>query len=188
MKVTGTAGLVSIAMLVTVFAAHAEEVPEVLRAQRFELVNATGQVIGMLTGTEEGPALVLMDAEGKKRATVAVKADGPSVTLLAADETPKATLNLGNDGHPGLNLKDATGKTRYDLRLREDERPCMLFWDQKAEKPRMGVGVNPMGNPNMNLFDAEFVKRAWIHLLADEGPGLGVASKEKTVWSTPEAK
>jgi hypothetical protein len=161
---------------------------EVIQAQRFELVNAQGEVVGALASTDDGPGLRLYDSNGKARLTVAVEADGPAVTLLAADEKPKARLNLGNDGHPGLALIDTSGKTRYDLRLRQDERPCMLFWDVTAPKPRMGFGINPKGNPNAVLFDPQGNRRLWVQLLADEGPSVGVGTAKKTVWTTPPAK
>ena len=161
---------------------------DVVRAQRIELVDAQGQVRGVMEQDENGGTLRLMDSGGKLRASVSVDSDGPAVSLFAADETPKAIVNLGNDGHPGLSLRDGGGKVRYDLRLREDERPCMLYWDQRAPKPRMGVGINPQGNPNIVLFDADFNRRSWVQLLAEEGPQIGVGDEEGPVWTSPDAK
>ncbi len=160
----------------------------VLRAQRFELVNAEGAVVAVLAADEGSHGVYLFDAAGHRRAALALETDGPALTLLAADASPKVVLNLGHDGHPGLSLNDATGKTRYDLRLRQDERPCMLFWDVAAPKPRMGVGINPAGNPNIVLFDAEGNRRAWMQMLAEEGPSVGVGDASAPVWNTPEAK
>lgn len=161
---------------------------QVIQAQRFELVNGQGEVVGVLASADDGPGLRLYGSDGKVRLAVALEEDGPAFTLLAADEKPKVRLNLGNDGHPGLSLIDTAGKTRYDLRLREDERPCMLFWDVTAPKPRMGFGINPQGNPNTVFFDAQGNRRVWAQLLADEGASVGVGTAKETVWTTPAAK
>jgi len=159
----------------------------VVRAQRFELVNHDGDVVGVMENAEAGPRLRLLDGQGVDRVLVELRDGGPAISLCAADASPKAVLNLGSDGHPGLALVDSAGKTRYDMRLREDERPCSLFWDQHSPRPRMGVGINPKGNPNSVFFDKDFNRRAWMQLVEGEGPGFGVGTAKEAVWSSPPA-
>ncbi len=164
----------------------------VVRAQRFELVNDQGQVVATLANEADGPGLRLYSTDGKARLAAVIAENGPAVMLLGAeDQLPKARLNLANDGHPGLTLLDSNGKVRYDLHLREDERPCMLFWDVPHAKPRLGLGVNPDGNPNLNFFDGQFNKRIWMMLHAEQGPIFGVSNSAEPAtpaWRSPEAK
>ena len=66
---------------------EAPVVPEVLQAQRFEVVDAAGVVRAQLSLLEGGrPSLTLMDAAGKPRAWMFLNADGQPRLILT--DTP----------------------------------------------------------------------------------------------------
>ena len=118
-------------------AAQAKEpaVPDVVRARRFEVV----------------------DAAGKERALLAVYPDGNlGLMLFDAARKLRALLALHPEGDPGLMLFDAAGKVRGVLAVRPGggRGPGLVLLDA-AGKVRAGLGVDPDGNGSFKLFDKD---------------------------------
>ena len=89
--------------------------PKVVRAQRFELVDAEGRVRGALAFSPDGsPALVFTGAEGKSAAALGVLT-GSRPNLMLADKKgkPRAVLTLLTDGTPAFVLWDKEGKVMW---------------------------------------------------------------------------
>lgn len=84
-----------------------EEVPNVIRAQAFQLVDSAGTVRGTLEFNRDGsPELNLYDGEGNQRLLL-----GPGLLALFNEEgKPQAGLALGDGGNPGIRLLDRQGK------------------------------------------------------------------------------
>ena len=91
--------------------------PEVIQAQRFELVDAEGQVRGRLTvASSTGPALLLYDEDGSVRARLWLSLDGsPSLNLYDTDGRGGVSAFPGTDGNPGVCLRDKEGTLRAGL-------------------------------------------------------------------------
>ncbi len=108
--------------------AAAPAVPGVVRAQRFELVDAAGKLRAGLEVRGAGSAgLVLYDARGTGRAWLLVADDGtPSLDLRDAAGKLRAGLEVyGDDGSAGLTLTDAVGTGRAWLAVGADGAPVL---------------------------------------------------------------
>ncbi len=161
-------------------------VQEVVKAQRFELV----------------------DAEGKARAVLALKDGDPGLVLLDKDGRPRAWLDGGNSvSGPGLRLYDGTSFfARSELTLRggepflllygKDERGCAALsldvvgvlsgftLPDKDDKLRalMGVEGEMLG---LTLQDKDGELRSAL-VLVDGNPRLLLRDKEgKVIWGAP---
>lgn len=106
-------------------------VPEVIRAQKFELVDEEGKVRAVLgLGRDGAPNLDLSDAKGLKRATLALLPDGSPVLMLSdARGEERATLTGGRS----LTMRDETGGERATLKVRYDGSPSLVLRDGKRE-------------------------------------------------------
>jgi putative aminopeptidase FrvX len=92
----------------------AARAPYVVRANGFILVDADGKVRATLTGDKNGPALRLCDENGKVRAGLGAFQDGPWLSLFDENEKGRAVLDALKDG-PTLRLFDENGKGRAQL-------------------------------------------------------------------------
>jgi len=114
-------------------AAQSGDVPDVIRAKSFEVVDAEGQTRAKLVAIADGsPALGLMDANGGTRALLCLHPDGSPRLIFAddrgtaravflsemvelhdADGKPRATLYLSSDGSPEVILRSADWKVLF---------------------------------------------------------------------------
>jgi len=96
-------------------------VQEVVRAQKFELVDEAGKMRAALAMLPSGAGLGLYDNDGKLRADLLLLSDGgPRLRLLDKEEKPRAGLMLLADGSPALVLYDKDGKARAGLLVSAD--------------------------------------------------------------------
>ncbi len=73
-------------------------VAEVIRAQRFVLIDADGQTRGELTVEKEWSGLRLKDANGRVRALLAIESEGPVLELWDEKGKARTTLGVGRKG------------------------------------------------------------------------------------------
>ena len=114
-------------------AAQAKEpaVAEVVRARRFEMVDAAGKARAVLSVLPDGrTGLLLVDAGGKGRVILRLHSDGtPVLALYDAAGKERASLSLLPDGSPALGFHDAAGKTRAALSVRPDGTSTLVLAD-----------------------------------------------------------
>jgi hypothetical protein len=86
----------------------AEQVAEVIRAKRFELVDSDGSVRATLALHEGGtPGLGLFDNDGHERATLSLDQEGaPRLTLWSKAGNVFGSLEFGTEWRLGLVLTD----------------------------------------------------------------------------------
>ena len=108
---------------------------EVVRAQRFELVNAEGEVLAVLgLGAAGRPGLTLWDEKGEGRAALSLGPGGrPAIMLYDEKGELRAVLGLVRDGGPAIELFDEKGETRATLALLADGTPALSLSDEKGE-------------------------------------------------------
>ena len=140
MAVSLVAAVVAIA-----YAAGKTPAPEVIRAQRFELVDAEGRLRAVLTDA----GLVLYDEKGKSRATLSLDTDGRP-TLSLSDERGKLRAMLALDGSPTLMLWDEQGEVRATLSLFSGG-PGLSLCDEKGKTRALLALLN--GRPSLVLAD-----------------------------------
>ncbi|GEM_PF-1691224 len=74
-----------------------EQVPAVVRAEAFELVNKQGQVVAQLyTGEDGGGNIRLREATGTIRVKLGATKDGAGLLLVDKDVEPAIWLNVKN--------------------------------------------------------------------------------------------
>jgi hypothetical protein len=131
--------IVAVCLVVTVAAvAYAAEQakkapPEVVQAQRFELVDAQGRVRGEIGMGADGraPSLVLRGEKGEMRAMLALGSEGNSaLALMDGKGETRAALSLLPDASPYLVLTDGQGKTRAGLAVLADGGPGLMLYDK----------------------------------------------------------
>lgn len=116
----------------------------VVRADRFEVVDGSGQVRGSLGLGEEGPVLELVDAAGSYRARLETGALGPELRL----DGPEGQLRIGlgdvvQEG-AGLSLYDTSGRLRLGLAY-SGPRGTNLVLADDAGRVRVGLTVDSAG-------------------------------------------
>lgn len=117
---------------------------DVVRAERFEVLDGSDQVRGSLGLGDEGPVLELVDARGSYRARLETGALGPELRL----EGPEGQLRLGlgdvvQEG-AGLSLYDASDRLRLGLAY-SGTRGTNLVLADDAGRVRVGLTVDSAG-------------------------------------------
>jgi hypothetical protein len=109
--------------------------PKVVRAQKFEVVDAQGRVRATLGLLPDGsPSLELTDEQGKTRAQLSLYSDGsPYLGLQDAKLKTRAELSLDSGGRPSLALSDEQGKTRATMGTTSPETTHTGATEQNAE-------------------------------------------------------
>jgi hypothetical protein len=158
--------IVAVCLVVTVAAiAYAagktsNDVPEVIRAGRFVLVDSQGTGRAALRMAGDSPGLVLSDAKGTTRVRLQMRSDDtPSLSLFNENGTQSARLSV-DVGSPTLSLNDEKGSPRAILGLIQDGSTAVFLWDDKGVA-RAGLWLHSTdGAPAVTLWDSEGGLRA----------------------------
>jgi hypothetical protein len=111
--------VVALCLIVTVaavaYAAGKTSAPEVIQAQRFELVDSEGKVRAVLGMADDGGSgLAVMGEGGRARLAMGTKADGSvGLAVLRETGTPVVAIGLGADGAAGLAVLDKQGNLTW---------------------------------------------------------------------------
>jgi len=142
-------------------AGKASDVPEVIRAQRFELVDEEGRVRSELRLNEFGEAcLLLCDAEGSPQITLGFdEGDRYSMLVFSSGKAMDPRITLGVDpktSRSEIRLSDRDGKLRAALDLNAEGEPTLWFLpkDQRDGKPVPLDMSLCDGEPQIRLRDA----------------------------------
>jgi hypothetical protein len=155
--------------------------PKVVRAQRFEVVDAEGRVRGEIGLGTDGhtPGLMFCNDKGKVCAMLVVSPDGSSSLMLSdAKGGTRGALMVGSDGRPNLWLYDgnAKGKLRAALSVGSDGQPSLGLYDAKGEL-RAALGTDSGGRPSLGLADEQGKPRAVLGALALKTIGTGAVEQ-----------
>jgi hypothetical protein len=155
MVVAGWVLSVVVFMLFGTTVRQATSQPEILRAQRIEVVDATGRTRIALAVHPDGEAgLILVDAAGRTRAGLMLTPDGsPGLILRDAAGRTRVGLVVRQEGTPDLGLTDVTGRLRILLFVHPDGSPGLRLQDA-AGQPRVLLVVPPDGTPGLTFWDA----------------------------------
>src|SRR6266566_3565421 len=129
---------------------------KVLRAERFELVNAEGKTFASLYCGDHGGVLglnsakndstILLNAGSKLAPFIMLTAEGTSrMAILSAGDTPglalsreKESILLSLKDGPAIQMSDSKGKRRFMVNLTKDA-PSVSLYDET--RPRLTLGV-----------------------------------------------
>jgi hypothetical protein len=191
---------------------EASESPVVdsVRARRFELVDAKGEVRAVLgtqadsgapgflvsdsagrprvalhVSAEDAPAFDLLDATGAPRVHVALALDGaPVLTLFGPTERPaQALLTVTTEGAAHLRLAQPDGHTRLFCSLQPDGTPYLSLMDGDG-RPKLSCAL-PGGNPALLMLDTEGRPRAVMSVTREDGPQFVILGEDGSlVWTS----
>lgn len=102
-----------------------------LKAERIEIVDSSGQTVGLIFGDEGGGVISLDDSEGKPRIALAAEAQNPRLEIFDAGGKTRVALNAEPDG-AALSLCDANGTPRANLFYFQDQ-SWVGFFDQQGQ-------------------------------------------------------
>ena len=152
--------------------------PEVIRAQKFELVDEKGKVRAELTLVDGIPGLLLSDQEGKPRAALGLDKNGtPSLSLHDSSGKTRAALSFMRPGGtaPTLAMFDERGKQRVQLGIVENGSPGLSLCDEK-ESVRVGLAVTSEGSA-VGVYRSDGKPAAGLEALTDGDAGVSVYDK-----------
>jgi len=145
----------------------------IIKAQRFELVDAQGKACAVLSRRADGtPQLVLLDKKGSVSFGLELGPKGHPTMTFTGEGAGQAVLAVWPDKTPGLVLSDKQGNVRGTFRLSPAGKPALIFADEK-------------GNPRAVL------GRVSPETIAARVPSRPVASlvlydqKRNVIWKTP---
>jgi hypothetical protein len=105
--------------------------------------------------------------------------------LQASDGTVRGAWGIADDGAVGLNLNDASGRTRLTLDLAKDGAPGLDLYDQN-DQIRATLSLGPHGTPGFGLYDPNGKLRTAIDIPAAQTPGLAFYHQNGTpAWGVP---
>ena len=107
----------------------------VVRAQKFELLDADGTVKAVLGQVEDGnPAFVLYGSNGERRVALRVMGDDTArLHLFHRDGTPRAWMGLEWTGRPSFQLFGEDMRARTSVGIQSDGSGHMDVMDEKAQ-------------------------------------------------------
>ena len=143
----------------------------VVEATEFRLLDEKGSIRGVMTSSKGFVSISLNNAAGRSRASLLVGDDGnPRLDLIGRGDAVRASLGLTGDGAGSLTLMDGKKHARARLFLGAGDAPALELSDE-TEKPRAAVLVTAEGEAAVGLSDAEGKLRARVGV-----PGDGCSS------------
>ena len=171
-------------------------VPQVVRAQKFELTDSKGNVKAVMATTDDGLAVIkLFDKEGKP--SVLVDSAG-QITIMGAEQKPNVVVGKTESGY-GIGVYDSKGTYRAGLNITGDEpmftlrdkdsNPCAMFFmqesdtyfalsDSQEDGSRVVLHVGEEG-PDMVMTDTNGKVRSLYGLASDGSPKLALSNADE---------
>jgi len=148
-------------------------VQEVVRANRFELVDTKGRLRGSFASGNDGSiTLCLNDSAGKSSVALGVTAENiPLVALTDMAGKTRMTLGVRAGGGPGMWLVDAAGKIRSAIAVEDNGAPSLALYDT-AGTVRGLLAVGTDGSPALKMHDAAGRIRGQFAIATDGIPGI----------------
>src|SRR2546430_959258 len=136
---------------------------DVLQAERFVLVDSSGQAMATL-----GP-----DGSGRPGLSIKDKATGKE----------RVWLGMWGASEAGLGFFDKNGKERSRLGITTDDVTRLSFYDA-ADNQKAWFGITNGGQPTVSLWAAGLKQRAWIGISAGNKPAVAKCGPEgkARVW------
>ena len=180
----------------------ASEIPEVITAREFRLVDKEGKLKAALHLSKDGlPALLLydkdrvtvrleiaedgstqlvfLDGKGVSRTKIALSPEGlPCLGLYNQEGNLSAELALSGDngGLPALRLRDKDGEPKAILHLSKDGLPALLLYDKSKATVRLEAAED--GSTHLVFLDKDGNTRTKIALSPEGLPILGLYNQK----------
>jgi hypothetical protein len=129
---------------------------EAVRAQRFEIVDPQGNLVGALVAAPKGlgrEGLAVVDKQGRPRAVIETSDASSGLVLYDGDLKQRAALTLRADEGAGLTLYDGT-RPRTVLYANEKRGRAGLILVDANARPRVGLNIDDQKGESLQLFGA----------------------------------
>jgi hypothetical protein len=129
----------------------------------------------------------LEDASGKLSGCFTMKPDGtPGLAMFDGDGYLRLSLDLSNEGAPGVNLHDPRGVLRAALAVRPDGTPGMALFDEKGVI-RASVDQGADQSAGIHVYDNAGILRGAMAQRPDGTPAFGLFNGRGEVTQSIEA-
>jgi hypothetical protein len=154
---------------------------KLVEATEFRLVDEKGTVRAAISAGRGGASISVNNGAGRTRATLAVGDDGsPRLDLLDRTDAVRASIRLAGDGSPDLVFNDGSKHARGRFRVGPDGSAKIDLADE-AQKTRASLSVGADGESRVSLSDAGDQPRAWMAARSDGCPSVKLADGEGSV-------
>jgi hypothetical protein len=117
--------------------------------------------------------VVLVDADGKTRATLRMSEGEPGFILYDNDENVCAILRVSDEG-PALHLVHSKTKAGLELKVSDSGPDVSLFDASGKERLRLGVTTYASGTPYLGMLDPNGMQTLMVTSL-DNGPSINLS-------------
>ena len=146
------------------------DIPDVIQAKAFQLVDDNGNVRAELRTEHDGePSFV--DKDGLTRLEAGLNGGDGFLTLLNEDGCARFSLDFNESGNTALTLHDRYGEPRLVADLNESDEPVLTLNDLDGE-PRLIADLGTDGRPSIGLCDVNGQRRLVAALTQSDQPGL----------------
>ncbi len=181
------AGLVVVPLLAVVgwqAKQEASDVPEVVRARKFELVNGSGKVLAELEADEDGTRLAIMHESGQQQAVLFMHRGDPGLVLYDEEGKDNAWFTIVS-GSPSLFLFGQSPKTAVQLEVVDNEPEITVDWGLE----RRAVLSADEGGLGFSFYEPYQKLRTQLSLTSAGVSGMAFFDKEgKETYRIPPDK
>jgi len=142
-----------LALLWGPWTARAATQSQLVRTPALEIVDAAGRIRATLDAVNGKPSLWLYGDDGGRRAGLTVGTGGvPELALLDPQGRQRILLRVGFERAAEIRIADGRGRPRLGLWVGYDDAPGVWLFDDLA-RPRIGMKVLAGGVPRLWLFE-----------------------------------
>lgn len=129
-------------------------------------------------GPIRASAFIVIDAEGKERATFGLASNGePAIVLSNSKQSFKTRMEIDQTGMPRIALESQDGNAFIELGVSSSLEPVVIL-NNAAGKRRLGMVVSKTGTVGIALYDTEKHARCSISLAPDGSPLVTLKDNE----------
>lgn len=112
--------------------AASDNIPQVVRAHYFEVVNKDGKVAASMGLADGLPMLVLFDKGGTPRARMALEGDSVGLAFFDRNEKVRTVLAGRDNGPMAIAFYDRQGQARTTLGIDDKGSPSLQMYDENS--------------------------------------------------------
>ena len=161
-------------------------VPDEVKARKFILVDDDGKGRASLYMSEDGAGLSLLDANGMTRVLLVASENGPGLFMFSESGKPSVNLTTRKNAPVSLGLLGENSTSSATLEASERGAAVAIWYNRGKEHAEFGVN-NETGIPTLRLFDAKGRLRAALGIDFKETiPKLWLFDANgKGIWGAP---
>jgi hypothetical protein len=127
--------------------ASAQDTPAVIRAQRFELVDASGAPRAILAMGDSGAMIEVLDEAGQARAQIVQTPEGEyAFAILDAHGTQRWGVGTTKRGFVGMGMRDGSGTFRANMQVADDGSYAGFRAADEHDAQRLFLGLRNDGS------------------------------------------